>query len=397
MSQGDVTTERVIVRRPRHRKTQILQAAAGLFQRSGFTQVTMESIATEVGITVGALYRHFSGKQELLDQVMVNEVLTFEQALRPAQDGSVDELCAVVIDRVLEAPGGTAMLLRHLRSLSPEAADVVLDGLRTSTEMLQRALQREHPHLSTADADLMAWAILAVTGSPALNRVSVRKSVQRDLLLGACRRMCAVEMGDPVPVTAAPDADRGARTTSTRREEILEAVVALSQERGFANVTMEDIGARAGVATSSLYEHFDSKISILGAAVTRAVEALRVDADRAEREAATPREVLTAFAHSYISIALGDDNKHAYFVTVETPTLPKELTRGQRDYVDRWVGQLSLEPRAGRVVVLAALAIVNYLAQTPHLARRPAFATDLEQMVMAVLDLDAGLPAAAAD
>lgn len=387
MSKEGGSSERVIVRRPRHRKAQILDAAAALFQRSGFSQVTMESIASEVGITVGALYRHFSGKQALLDQVMINEVTSLEQALRPAEHGSIDELCEIVVDRVLDAPGGTAMLLRHLGALSPGAADLVREGLRTCVSLLQRALLRERDDLGEADADPIAWAILAVTGSPVLYQTRVRRTVQRNLLLQSCRRVCTVAIAGSRAAQEAPFELRDAPVSSTRREEILEAVVTLSQEQGFANVTMEEIAGRVGIAASSLYEHFDNKLSMLGAAVIRSVEALRIEAALAEREGTSPREILTAFAHSYIAIALNDDKKLVYFVTVETPTLPNELTRGQREYVDRWVGHLTLESREGRVVVLAALAIVNYLAQIPHLVARPRFATELERMVLAVLEM----------
>ena len=59
-------------RRPRNRKAQILAVARDQFGRSGYHQVNMEDIASAVGITAGALYRHFPNKQEILAQVMLN-------------------------------------------------------------------------------------------------------------------------------------------------------------------------------------------------------------------------------------------------------------------------------------------------------------------------------------
>ncbi len=49
--------------RPRNRKAQIITVAREQFGRSGYHNVSMEGIASAVGITAGALYRHFPNKQ----------------------------------------------------------------------------------------------------------------------------------------------------------------------------------------------------------------------------------------------------------------------------------------------------------------------------------------------
>jgi AcrR family transcriptional regulator len=47
------------------RKPQILQAAAQVFLRKGFTAARMEDIAREAGLSVGNLYRYFENKLEI--------------------------------------------------------------------------------------------------------------------------------------------------------------------------------------------------------------------------------------------------------------------------------------------------------------------------------------------
>jgi TetR/AcrR family transcriptional regulator len=46
-------------------KSRILSDVIPLFAEKGYDQVTIREIATRAGITPGALYHHFSGKQEL--------------------------------------------------------------------------------------------------------------------------------------------------------------------------------------------------------------------------------------------------------------------------------------------------------------------------------------------
>ncbi len=53
------------------RRTQILDAAWTCFARSGYHRTTMQDIATEAGISAGAIYRYFQGKEAVL--VAINQ------------------------------------------------------------------------------------------------------------------------------------------------------------------------------------------------------------------------------------------------------------------------------------------------------------------------------------
>ena len=58
------------------------------------------------------------------------------------------------------------------------------------------------------------------------------------------------------------------------RERILEAALTLFRERGFAEATMREIAARAGVASGLAYYYFDSKDAIVLAFYQRAKDEL---------------------------------------------------------------------------------------------------------------------------
>ena len=49
-------------------KERILEAALELFAQSGYSGTSMNDIAKQLGITKGALYKHYTGKQEILDE-----------------------------------------------------------------------------------------------------------------------------------------------------------------------------------------------------------------------------------------------------------------------------------------------------------------------------------------
>ena len=56
----------------RERRTQILAAAAELFARHGYRGVSMGGLGAAVGLTGPALYRHFSGKEALLAEILLD-------------------------------------------------------------------------------------------------------------------------------------------------------------------------------------------------------------------------------------------------------------------------------------------------------------------------------------
>ncbi|MGI5487065.1 SACE_7040 family transcriptional regulator [Microtetraspora malaysiensis] len=56
----------------RNRRAEILQAAAELFAARGFHGVSIEDIGSAVGVSGPAIYRHFSGKEALLSEILLD-------------------------------------------------------------------------------------------------------------------------------------------------------------------------------------------------------------------------------------------------------------------------------------------------------------------------------------
>jgi AcrR family transcriptional regulator len=87
------------------RRRQILDGAAVCFARNGFHATSMQDVLKEVDLSAGAVYRYFSGKEELIGAI-VGEVLGevhagFEEAVRSSPPPPPDVLVASVLSRVL--------------------------------------------------------------------------------------------------------------------------------------------------------------------------------------------------------------------------------------------------------------------------------------------------------
>ncbi|HEX6352435.1 TetR/AcrR family transcriptional regulator [Actinophytocola sp.] len=387
------------MRRPRNRKAQLAEAAAELFRKHGYHQVSVNDIARSAGVTGPAVYRHFRGKQDILAHVLLSGMDTFglatEHAL--ATPGTpADQLTAL-----LRAIAALAVDRREVTALWRWEGRHLAEADRTKiryrgAELISQwaiALRDVRPDLSAGDAELLGWATLSVFGSVSVHHVSLPRRRFEDLLtrLAAAVMAWEVPQGGPVTLSDAVPGMALPGVAGSRREELLTAALSLFRERGYAAVSMEDIGARAGMAGPSIYRYFPGKAAILVAGGYRMADRLTRDAE--EARALPPSLARRSLATSYVDTVLRSDNIMANFAS-EARNLPerdrKELLRLQRAYVAEWVRALRAESELSepdaKIVVHTALTIVNDLARTPRLLTRPRIAAELTELAVKVLD-----------
>lgn len=87
-------------------------------------------------------------------------------------------------------------------------------------------------------------------------------------------------------------------------EALLRAAEEVFAERPFAEVTVEEIGERAGVAVGSIYNNFGSKAALHAAVIDRALDVDREYMDRAYTSERSPIEQLEAAAEQYMRFYL---------------------------------------------------------------------------------------------
>jgi AcrR family transcriptional regulator len=129
---------RTAAHRPSRRNV-IVTAAVTVFARQGFSDTSIQEVATEAGVAPTAVYYHFSGKEEL-----------FEAALRHV----LDEINGVVADaRADDEPGDPELLAHVINAVwtwleeHPDAARLVhhhLPGATSQTRVLQDEFEALH-------------------------------------------------------------------------------------------------------------------------------------------------------------------------------------------------------------------------------------------------------------
>ncbi|MCV5332168.1 TetR/AcrR family transcriptional regulator, partial [Escherichia coli] len=73
MNERSFTGSRIMTDNPAvDKRDQILAAAEQLIAESGFQGLSMQKLANEAGVAAGTIYRYFSDKEHLLEEVRLN-------------------------------------------------------------------------------------------------------------------------------------------------------------------------------------------------------------------------------------------------------------------------------------------------------------------------------------
>ncbi|MEV4940964.1 TetR/AcrR family transcriptional regulator [Streptomyces zaomyceticus] len=88
------------------RRRQILDGAARCFARNGFHATSMQDVLSEVGLSAGAVYRYFRGKDEIIGAIATEAFAgirsAFEEASRTTPPPTPDVLIGAVLRLFLE-------------------------------------------------------------------------------------------------------------------------------------------------------------------------------------------------------------------------------------------------------------------------------------------------------
>ena len=122
-------------------RQRLLRAALELYTTVGFRATTTPAIAARAGVAEGTIYRHFSGKEHLLNEVFRNaqqwgvSLVREDEGGRPAAPERLQQIARRLLEAAAHDPALTRMLLRrrdeqHLDEGSREAERHFHDALQ---------------------------------------------------------------------------------------------------------------------------------------------------------------------------------------------------------------------------------------------------------------------------
>jgi len=193
--------------------------------------------------------------------------------------------------------------------------------------------------------------------------------------------------------TGAAAATPRSRAKADRRDALLSAAAGLFARSGFNGVSIEDLGAAAGVSGPAVYRHFSGKQAVLGALLVGVSEDLLVGGRAVVDEATDAASALAGLVRFHVDFALSNRD----VIRVQDRDLDHLLKADrhrvralQRSYVELWVEVLgrahpTVDAAELRIRAHATFGLIN---STPHSAASspPALVRALlEEMALAAL------------
>lgn len=161
---------------------------------------------------------------------------------------------------------------------------------------------------------------------------------------------------------------------ANRRSVLLNSAATLFAQRGFSGVSIEDLGAAAGVSGPAVYRHFSGKQALLGALLVGVSEDLLAGGQAVLASTPDVDASLRALVAFHVDFALTKPD----IIRVQDRDLDSlsdadrlQVRSLQRAYVELWVHTLEqLFPgRETAVLRLQAQAVFGLINSTPHSLR----------------------------
>ncbi|MCX2933563.1 TetR/AcrR family transcriptional regulator [Mycobacterium sp. CVI_P3] len=359
-------------RRPKDRKAQIARASADAFGSQGYHAVSMEDIATRVGITPAALYRHSPSKYDLFRDAVLDLVQLLVDATAFADDLGDDDpamtlgaLIDVLIDTTIANRTAGGLYRWEARYLRGPDRVALAEQLKAVNHRLQRPLLRLRPKLSPSQRWTLSSAALSVIGSI---------TDHTNLLAAGDIRSCLSTMAADVLAAELPPTRRrpapwpepihvGAE--AGMYEHVLYEAVRLFYEHGYRNTSMEDIASAVGIQASGLYRSFPGKADILALAYRRAADRHSSDTADALSRNTEPVAALDDLIDEYLGRVMEFPDL-AYVYYTERHSVPEADLRVvetiEHSTVDAWARLVTtarpeMKVGAARYAVGAAFAL----------------------------------------
>lgn len=154
-----------------NRRQALLSAAASLFAVNGFNRVSLEDLGAAAGVSGPAVYRHFSGKQAVLADLLVTvskELLDGGRevvARNPDPASALRCLVAFQVDFALVKPDVIRVQDRDFSNLSDEDQAAVRTLQLSYVEAWVDVLAKLHPHTEMTELRMRAHATFGLINS----------------------------------------------------------------------------------------------------------------------------------------------------------------------------------------------------------------------------------------
>jgi AcrR family transcriptional regulator len=185
-------------RRP-HRRYEILAAATKLFHERGYHATGMDDIGAELGISGPAIYRHFKGKEQILEILLLDAASkgyeTAQEVVRvpPTPREALERLVRHYVETISTNPELAFVGMYERRTLSDETRARMERLERQHRDVWLKALLDVRSDLADAEARVMVRATHGMAVAALVRRSDMARQAQVDLVVDIAMSMLFVK------------------------------------------------------------------------------------------------------------------------------------------------------------------------------------------------------------
>ena len=181
-------------------KEEIKSAAARLFRKKGYSATSMRDIATAVGIKAASIYNHFRGKQELLQELLLNIAYLFEKGMAEIGNSSLppaekmEKLIGLHVRLTVEHTDAIALIAGEWMHLKDPVLTEYVTIRNTYEQDFKSIIEagKSDGHFKEHDTEIILFSILSTmrwlytwySRNTAYNQVELEKQMVDCLLNG---------------------------------------------------------------------------------------------------------------------------------------------------------------------------------------------------------------------
>lgn len=372
-----------IKRRPKDRKAQITRAAAETFSAQGYHATSMEAIASKVGISAPALYRHYPSKYEMFSVVVGSlgqQLVDCTAFVDELSDAEVQSDAPAVLEQAVDGLITSSILNREAsglfrwqgRYLQPEDQAKLMTQMHTVGARLKRPISVMRPELNSLEQWTLTVALVSVAGSIIGHRLQLPDDEIKPLLIRASQSVVATQLprADDIGVNR-PSVWRIFTPDAGPYEALLHSAVLLFGKQGYAETGVTEIADAVGVPASGVYRYFSSKSDILTTGLQRAVDRIAGEMAAIAGVFAEPDEALRRLIEAYVATVFANPELASVYDTERVNLAPAErelLRDSERAFIETWARPLmavrpDLDAMHAKFLVHALAALVDDLGR----------------------------------
>ncbi len=332
----------------------------------------MEDIASKLDISSAALYRHYPSKYALFREELLrlgaltaaSTTVAAEDAGLPAEQRLAKVLDAMIAATIANRP--TVTLARWEGRYLDETDNATLnEQFTTAIRALTTLIGEFRPELDRPDRQVRAVSLLSIVSSIGDHHATLPVKALTAVLNSAAWAVIRADL--PAVAVTTRDARAAEIPQSFKHELLLRKSVELFHERGYPNVSVEDIATAADLsAASAVYRYYRSKSDLLAAAFRRAADRVSGAIGPATASSKTPAEALSKLIDLYVAGSFAE-RELTFVYYAEFSHVPAEertvLRNIQRLIVAEWVTLLvavraDLTEAQARILVQASFGLV---------------------------------------